>query len=374
MDPKKAKTQVNINGADPVQSAKRLVYIITTPLGVVSLMLLWGIAQFLGEISWLDQFALPGIALLLLLLFLLFLTRLTSTTTFEFFIYSIVFIYFAVRVYIGLNQTIVDGSPIDASLTMWIPLVYILGFILLDLRNALAGSLSFFFISLVIGIVLLLSSNFSYIQPISIRLLIEFYLAGMFYIIVLYLMSRIWEQYVTSQVMADMMSRLAMTDSLTQVDNRRKLEQHLLDEIKRADRHDLPLAIIIFDIDGFKQINDRMGHATGDLVLTKAAKLVRESLRSSDHFGRWGGDEFLCIATNTDEETAVLLAERLRKEVEVAKLLDGFPVTASFGVTRFVIGDTPELLVRRADVGLFRSKVKGRNQVTNFPPDATLPT
>ena len=186
-------------------------------------------------------------------------------------------------------------------------------------------------------------------------------------------MSRIREHYVKSQVTADLMSRLAMTDALTQVDNRRQLEKYLSEEVKRADRHRLPLAVIMFDIDNFKRINDRFGHATGDIVLMKIAQIVSDSLRSTDRFGRWGGDEFICVATNTNEDTAILLAERLRNELEQARIDESIPVTGSFGVTRFVRGDTPDALVRRADMGLFRAKNNGRNQVVTISPETTLP-
>jgi diguanylate cyclase (GGDEF)-like protein len=128
----------------------------------------------------------------------------------------------------------------------------------------------------------------------------------------------------------------------------------------------------MFDIDNFKRINDRFGHSTGDMVLVNTARLIKGSLRGSDHFGRWGGDEFICLATNTDEDTAIHLAERLRKELEQAKIMESFPVTGSFGLTRFVRGDTTDILVRRADLGLLRAKVNGRNQVVVIPPETTL--
>jgi diguanylate cyclase (GGDEF)-like protein len=129
----------------------------------------------------------------------------------------------------------------------------------------------------------------------------------------------------------------------------------------------------MFDIDNFKRINDRFGHANGDLVLVRTAKIVSDSLRSTDRFGRWGGDEFICVATNTSEDTAIHLAERLRNELERAGILEEFPVTGSFGVTRYKSGDTSDGLVRRADMGLLRAKNDGRNRVVTIPPETTLP-
>ncbi len=119
------------------------------------------------------------------------------------------------------------------------------------------------------------------------------------------------------------MSKLAMTDSLTQVDNRRLLNQLLQEEVTRAERHNLPLSILLFDLDRFKSINDSFGHNTGDEVLQEVAQQLRQAIRTSDPFGRWGGDEFLCLATNTDGKQAVELAERLRDALQQLPLQHG---------------------------------------------------
>jgi diguanylate cyclase (GGDEF)-like protein len=358
---------------DPVQTSKRLVYLIATPMGVLSLILLWGISYYCGKLSWLDYYALPINAFLLLFLFFFLWIRLLPIRSFEYFVYSLTFIYFTIKIYTVLHGAIFDGSQIESDFILWIPFIYILGFSMLDIRNALQCALAFFIIILLLGVFVLFQTGSFNIVPHNFSLLIEIYLSSVFYIIILYLMSRVSEHYVTAQVTADLMSKLAMTDSLTHVDNRRQLEKYLDEEVKRADRHRLPLAIIMFDVDNFKRINDRFGHSTGDMVLVESARIVSDSLRSSDHFGRWGGDEFLCVATNTDEDTANRLADRLRKEINEAQIHESFPVTCSFGVTRFVRGDTPDSLVRRADMGLFRAKNNGRNQVVTIPPETTLP-
>lgn len=358
---------------DPVQASKRLVYLIATPMCVLSLSLLWAISYFFGRLSWLDYYALPIYATLLLFLFLFLWVKLLPIRNFEYFAYSLTFLYFTLKMYTVLHGAIFNGSQIDSDFILWIPFIYILGFSMLDIRNALLCSMSFFIIILMLGGFVLIQTGTFEVVPHNFNLLIEIYLSSIFYIIILYLMSRVREHYVTSQVTAELMSKLAMTDSLTRVDNRRQLEKYLDEEVKRADRHRLPLAIIMFDIDQFKRINDRFGHSTGDGVLIHVARVVSDSLRSSDHFGRWGGDEFLCVATNTDEDTANRLSERLRKQIEEAQIHESFPVTCSFGVTRFVRGDTPDSLVRRADMGLLRGKAKGRNQVVSIPPETTLP-
>jgi diguanylate cyclase (GGDEF)-like protein len=366
------KTQTNKTPNDPVQAAKRLIFLIATPLGVVSLSLIWGISYSAGALSWLDLYTIPTLAFSLLILFSLLWSRRVSIQFFEIFTYILLFLYFSLKFASLLRDPIYAGSQIEMDFVLWIPFIYILGFIMLDIRRALIGSIAFFIITLLLGSIVLVKSFIFGNNSHNVSLLIEIIFASLLYIIILYMMARLREHYVTSQVMAEVMSKLAMTDSLTQVDNRRRLEKYIDEEVKRSDRHHLPLVLIMFDIDNFKRINDRFGHSTGDMVLVNTARLIKGSLRGSDHFGRWGGDEFICLATNTDEDTAIHLAERLRKELEQAKIMESFPVTGSFGLTRFVRGDTTDILVRRADLGLLRAKVNGRNQVVVIPPETTL--
>lgn len=357
------------------QATKRLFILITTPLGIISLLTIWGLRQnsLSTSFQWLDNYFLPGIAGFLLILFILYLPRIISSRVFETSAYTITYLYFTFKMFTVIYEAIRNGSEIDPQIFLWVPFVYLLGFIMLDLRDALVGSLVFFIISLLLGAFLIFNNSGTAMTPTNIRLLAEVYLASIFYIFIMYVMARIRENYVSSQVIADLMSRLAMTDSLTQVDNRRRLEQYLLEEINRADRHNQPLSVIMFDIDNFKRVNDRLGHSKGDQVLINTARLVRDSLRSSDHFGRWGGDEFLCITSFTDADTAIHLAERLRQELQESDILESAEMTGSFGITSFARGDTPDTLVRRVDAGMMRAKELGRNQLVYIPPESTLP-
>jgi len=367
----KKKTLTSKDTTDPILASKRLAYLILSPLGVLSLVFVWGFFFYFGEISWIDQYALPGIAYILCFLWIFLWPKLISIRLFEYLVYCLIFIYLSLKIFFLLKGVMVDDKQIESNFMLWITFIYISGFCLLDIRRALAGSLIFLFL-IALSVGFFMQTNTIIMDIPKLRLLFDIFLASIFSIILLYLMAHTGEHYNSTRLTSNVNSELANTDSLTMMDNRRQLEKHLNEEVNRADRHNLPLAIIMFDIDHFKQINDEFGHAMGDLVLVKSARIVRNSLRSSDHFGRWGGDEFVCIATNTDEETAVLLAERLRTDLEQAPILRSSPITCSFGVTRFVSGDTPEDLIRRADQGLLRAKDNGRNQVAAIPPENAM--
>lgn len=156
---------------------------------------------------------------------------------------------------------------------------------------------------------------------------------------------------------------LAITDMLTGIFNRRKFDETLTSEIRRAERYETRLSIVLIDIDLFKQVNDTKGHLVGDAVLQALAHLVTGKIRSHDMFARFGGEEFAIMAPGTNLEGARKLAEKLRLTIEQNDFPGAGRITCSFGVTDFRRGDTEESLVRRADVALYRAKKNGRNRV-----------
>ena len=138
-------------------------------------------------------------------------------------------------------------------------------------------------------------------------------------------------------------------------------------EMTRADRYKHPLSLILFDIDHFKSINDTHGHQEGDSVLKAVAHVVQELVRRTDGLIRWGGEEFIVLLPETDLESALLTAERLRAAVANTPIKashEEFRVTASFGVVE-KDENTPSLetLVARADQAMYIAKHKGRNHV-----------
>ena len=164
------------------------------------------------------------------------------------------------------------------------------------------------------------------------------------------------------------LERQATTDSLTGVANRRHFLNCALKEIKRCERHDCTLSLLMLDIDHFKAVNDTYGHAMGDTTLKAFAQTCLEELRTSDLFGRIGGEEFALLLVETDVETACKVAERIRVRVEKIKLFakDGRPmhITTSIGVAELRLrAETVSDLMIRADQALYNAKNLGRNRV-----------
>jgi diguanylate cyclase (GGDEF)-like protein len=162
------------------------------------------------------------------------------------------------------------------------------------------------------------------------------------------------------------LARLSITDKLTGLFNRIHLDQSLTEEVQRSSRSTQPFSIILLDIDHFKQINDDYGHPAGDAVLITIAELLRDNTRQIDVVGRWGGEEFLIICPQTDQAGARKLAEHLRQTIAHTAFPKARPVTASFGLTTYQLGDLVNEMITRADHALYAAKQAGRNRVASF--------
>ena len=155
---------------------------------------------------------------------------------------------------------------------------------------------------------------------------------------------------------------LSVTDKLTGIYNRIRLDEVLSAEYVRFKRYGQIYSLIMFDIDFFKKVNDTYGHLVGDEVLKSLANLIKISIRESDVFGRWGGEEFLIVCSGTDVEGAYNLASKLRRKVELFEFPSVDRVTCSFGVAQIDDAGTDNM-VKRADDALYRAKLGGRNRV-----------
>ncbi|MBI5829835.1 MAG: diguanylate cyclase [Chloroflexi bacterium] len=230
-------------------------------------------------------------------------------------------------------------------------------------RRLLVGSLLFFAASVALGLTHGLLEWRSNREVADLYLLIRFYLANAAYIVLLMVSVRLNEQYVRVRTLAETMTRLAHTDALVQIANRRELDETIAREVNRATRHSQPLSVIMFDLDHFKQVNDTYGHEAGDTVLKETARVVRSLLRVPDLLGRWGGEKFLVVAPQTDCAQARGLAERLRQAVAAHPLERIGSITASFGVAEYRPQEPPEARLKRANEALYAAKQGGRNRV-----------
>lgn len=162
---------------------------------------------------------------------------------------------------------------------------------------------------------------------------------------------------------------LSLTDPLTGAGNRRFFMDKMLKEIDRNTRYGHPLSIILFDIDFFKKVNDTYGHSAGDKVLQEFASCCMASLRNSDSFFRIGGEEFVALLINADENNAKLSAERIRVEIEKAEIFyekQQIKITVSSGVAELRKGESTENILNKADQALYEAKENGRNKVVVY--------
>lgn len=168
------------------------------------------------------------------------------------------------------------------------------------------------------------------------------------------------------------LEKLATTDSLTGIANRRSLLLMGENEFLRARRYNRQLSVLMLDVDRFKQINDTYGHAVGDEALTAIAKAIVSTLRKGDSFGRFGGEEFLAFLPETNLDYAVEIANRIRTTIAELSLFSRkklVQMTISIGVTEYTQeDDSIDTAIKRADRGLYYAKHRGRNLVVAISP------
>lgn len=157
--------------------------------------------------------------------------------------------------------------------------------------------------------------------------------------------------------------RLSITDKLTQLYNRTRIDELFLLELSKARRYGYPLSVILLDLDHFKAVNDTWGHQTGDRVLRELADILRHNVRDTDHVGRWGGEEFVILAPNTRPDPALAMAEKLRAAIAAHTFPEVGHKTGSFGVASYLDGDDEDSMTRRADEHLYAAKKQGRDRV-----------
>jgi diguanylate cyclase (GGDEF)-like protein len=184
----------------------------------------------------------------------------------------------------------------------------------------------------------------------------------------------VWRDITELKLLQIKLHDLATRDVLTKAYNRRHFEQLAGAEWARYKRHQLPLVVVLIDIDHFKSINDTYGHQTGDSVLVRFTEICQQAKRAQDIFARWGGEEFIFLLSGAQPQEAHFFLKRLCHKINQADLIAGIKgrqVTCSLGAaaSTFQVDDSLEQLIRRADNALYQAKNAGRNRAVfyDFP-------
>lgn len=167
---------------------------------------------------------------------------------------------------------------------------------------------------------------------------------------------------------------LTLNDELTGIANRRHINSLLEIDYDKAKRYNTPFSVVLFDVDHFKNVNDTYGHLVGDEVLKDLASQINQSIRKTEMFGRWGGEEFILILSESTISSAYIVAEKIRKIISKTKFksIEG-DLTCSFGIAEYQEGITIDQLVEHADKALYQAKDYGRNTVVVYGQPDFLP-
>ena len=225
-----------------------------------------------------------------------------------------------------------------------------------------------------IGKIIFIKNMDEYSRKIRLIRLISIVLGILLVGVSYYLMTVIFNRYTKAiaayqsqlEIKNRTLGKLSNIDFLTKINNRRCMQKILNKELKRAKRYDKSLSVILFDVDNFKSINDTYGHNAGDKVLKSISRIVSKMIRESDHFGRWGGEEFILILPETSLENAALLAEEIRHDLENFNFEEPSQVTCSFGISEYTGEAETSELVSKSDHALYEAKENGKNRVELF--------
>lgn len=254
------------------------------------------------------------------------------------------------------NDMIKSGGGDLGDFIIWTPLYLTFIFFTLGPKRGIYFSSFIFACTFIIGMLFI-----GQLPSKSVDSLSQFYFANLVYIIVLYFTQYLFKAYTE----VELVKKHAYLDSLTGIANRHQIDAWLEIKLRESKQTDKSFSIIFFDIDYFKCINDRYGHKIGDSVLIELAGIIKDNLAPGDLFGRWGGEEFIVI-TDTISHEAIGLAEYYRKIIASHDFVGSGRITCSFGVTGYRQGDSMDTILNRVDKGLYRSKEKGRNLVSNI--------
>jgi diguanylate cyclase (GGDEF)-like protein len=263
-----------------------------------------------------------------------------------------------------------NGRALEAAVA-WAPVVLITTWLLVEEAAFRRIAVAAYYLAVLVPAAVLWIARGSAAAPTALGPTAALVLGGAVVNVVLVELARQQEKSVESRAAQEVLERMAHTDALTELPNRRSLMAELNRETAVAARFGLPLAVIEFDLDHFKDVNDVYGHQTGDRVLVALARHVRRRLRATDVAGRMGGEEFLILAPGNSISEAARVAEEICESLRERPMAgDRAWITASFGVAVYESGDTAEAILARADAALYAAKRGGGNRVATANREA----
>lgn len=279
-------------------------------------------------------------------------------------IYLLLQYYFSLFVFPG----IVDVRSHMFPLAAWQPLMAVFCVVSLQRREALIAAAALLLPGAVVVIAYCLTAPATTAPLDTKGMLIDAFVIAPATALVLMLSVFAAQQHLAeAQTAVDKSERLALSDDLTQLPNRRAIKAVLERELARVRRNGGLIGLALLDIDDFKAINDFHGHAYGDDVLRAIAERLNRTLRSSDYGGRWGGDEFMIALVDTDLAGLEIAGQRIHKACCGAIDPNGPPVRVSIGIAVAAAGDDVADLIKRADGALYEAKKGGRDRVVMAP-------
>ncbi len=315
-------------------------------LGAVAAAVSWLLIHTLPTVTATDQYGLPIICLTFMLAGLWLITHQESVNSIQ----LCILLVGATYMLFDLHAT---GLPRDLSEDRfgagipWFSLGTILAYLGLQPHNALRFGIFYNAIALLISFWHFRTG----ISQAQFNSVLQFHAANLSILTLITFFGRMQQQF-------NVVQRQAHTDALTNIENRRAMQQHL----EQIHNSNTPYVLIMLDVDHFKSVNDHYGHPFGDIVLRELAFCLSNLTRHGDHVARWGGEEFLVLANNTSLEQAQELAERLRKGILEANP-GGIRITVSIGLASRKTNETLEQTLARVDVALFSAKKSGRDQI-----------
>ena len=368
----------------PHQTAKPLTTIEALKLRVLKVLLFVGTFALVG--FWLtelktgvlgpfDAFAYPSLIVFYGLLTVFLYLRPDYRRMAEIVTVYVMASYFVVAhwvFFISPDWASLDQLSLQQSrIVQWYILIFIAAFVFYEIKAAIITSIVFYLAIALPELIFLFDGAPERAQDVTATTVISL-ISNPVYIVCLWGVSLIKEHAYELSGHAEIMAEAASRDSLTGVLNRRGIAKIIAEFQHAPQNQDKLCALILFDVDHFKAINDTFGHDRGDETLRDLVKLTQARLRPSDNLARWGGEEFLVVAPDLSLENTIKLAERLRKDLVEANKGVLENVTSSYGISRLHPEESFEDAIKRADEALYQAKSSGRNCVRHepYPPEA----